>query len=194
MSRKYFQWNLIPRDNPDYCVVHERPDGMGAEDYRLGQGEPTTGVYPEDARIYMSDEESGIELPSFIGNTSSMLLTDHALKDAIAAVCGAKGFEYLPVSIYNHKKRCASDDYFIVNPLGSFDCLDQAKSVVKYLDGQVVNVKKIVIDAKKSEKLPPLFRLQQRPQVYIATDALVRKLVNTSPRPTNVFFTELPIG
>ena len=36
--------------------------------------------------------------------------------------------EYLPVLIYDQKKRCASSDYYIANILGSIDCLDHEKS------------------------------------------------------------------
>jgi hypothetical protein len=191
VDRKFFQLNLIPKKNPDYCFVNERPEGMGLHDYRLGNGEPATQYYPPDARIYMEDEEPGTELPSFIGNTAAMLLVDRALKEAVAKVCGTEHYEYLPVSIYDHKKRLASDQYFIINPLGSFDCANDKESHIVYQGTEVLIVRKLVLDAKKMEKAPHLFRLKQWPSRYIIDSVLAAALVEMDPRPTNVYFTEL---
>jgi hypothetical protein len=194
MSKRFFELDLTPRENPDYVFVHSRPDGMGAEDYRLGKGESTKGVYPKDARIYMDDDERGLELPSFIGNTSSMVLVEHAVKDAIEQLCGHKGYEYLPVSIYNHKKRLASADYFIINPIGTFDCLHKQKSEVDYFNGKVVSVDKKVLDSKKVKNAPYLFRLKEEPQCYLASEDFVKHLIALRPRPTNFSFLEIEVA
>jgi hypothetical protein len=40
--------------------------------------------------------------------------------------------EYLPVQILNHKKKLASKDYFILNPLSVVDCVDIEASEVEW--------------------------------------------------------------
>jgi len=39
--------------------------------------------------------------------------------------------EFLPIKIINHKGRVASDDYFVLNPLETVDCIDKEASSVE---------------------------------------------------------------
>jgi hypothetical protein len=45
---------------------------------------------------------------------------------------GVANVEYLPVQIINHKKKLASKDYFILNPLSVVDCIDVDASEVEW--------------------------------------------------------------
>ena len=45
---------------------------------------------------------------------------------------GVGNVEYLPVQILNHKKKVASKDYFLMNPLSVVDCIDVEASEVEW--------------------------------------------------------------
>jgi hypothetical protein len=183
----YFQINLMPRENSEYCFLHAYPEGLGIHTYKLAEGEPVGAEYPTDACIYMDPKEKGIELPSLIGNTCSMLLVDRPTKEVIEQINKAQT-QYLPVKIYNHKKRLASADYFIVNPLGTYDCLDTKQSGIEYEDGEVVDVDEeaLVLDRKKMKKAPALFRVREDPGIYVVSEDIVDAWIALEPRPTNV--------
>jgi hypothetical protein len=76
--------------------------------------------YPKD--IQLSDNLYG----------SSYLIVSRQLKESLVALTGSSNMEFLPVSILNHKDRVVSDEYYILNVLDKFDCIDQAKSVVEW--------------------------------------------------------------
>jgi hypothetical protein len=43
-----------------YPVLRSPPEGLGLSYYRVAKGAPIDDRYPADARVTMSDEESGI--------------------------------------------------------------------------------------------------------------------------------------
>lgn len=188
----YFQINLMPRKNSEYCFLRSYPEGLDIHTYKLGKGERLGAEYPADARIYMDPRERGIELPSLIGNTCCMLIVDRPMKEVLERLNKAP-VQYLPVRIYNHKKRLASADHFIVNPIGTYDCLDTEQSGIEYEDGEVVNVDEeaLVLDREKMKEAPALFRVREDPGIYVVNEDVVDAWIALDPRPTNVNIWEL---
>ena len=78
-----------------------------------------------------------------------------------------------------------SRDYFIVNPLGTFDCLDRKKSEIQFEGDEIVGIDKIVLDSKKMKDAPDIFRLPEAPSEYFVSQRLVTKL--QSLKPTNLY-------
>ncbi|WP_163997995.1 imm11 family protein [Pyxidicoccus caerfyrddinensis] len=182
--------NHRPTVDPDYCILDDFPEGLGLDSYKLGKGERVGKDYPKNARIYMTDDFSGIALPDLVSNTRNMLIVSKKVKESIERV--NKGpTEYLPVAIYNHKRRLASADYFIINPLGTFDCLDLKKSRIEYHEGDVVGVDEFVLDPKKLKKAPDLFRAREDPVAYFVSERLIGEWLDMEPRPTNIHFVDL---
>lgn len=67
--------------------------------------------------------------------------------------------EYIPVRIINHKKRLASDDYFVLNPLDVIDCIDKEASAVEWnaiSPGSISYCKGLIL---KENAIPAGFRL-----------------------------------
>jgi hypothetical protein len=190
---KYFRLNLMPRLNPDYCFLRDYPKALGLDTYKFGKGEEFGSDYPPDTRVDMSEREPGMKLPSLIGNTCNMLIVHREVKDVIAEV-NEGPTEYLPLRIYNHKKRLASDEYFIVNPLGAQDCLDLSASKIEYMGKKIVAVKSIVLDRKKLEKAPDLFRVREDTTVYVASQRLLKRIMMGERTMTNITADVLPVA
>jgi hypothetical protein len=186
---RFFSLNLIPSEDPGLAFLDGVPEGTRAVRYKMSKGYAMGADYPADARIYMSEEYPGFKLASFIGNTESLLILSTQVKEAIEQF-GVPQVEYLPVAIYNHKRRLASSDYFIVNPLGTLDCLHLEKSVIKYSGTDVIAVKKMVLDVRKVATPPGLFRVKEHPYTYVFSEPLIAKLIPL--KPTNLYFNELP--
>ena len=188
---KFFKLDKFGAMDPDECFLDNPPEGTDALTFRMAEGDRMGNDYPSDARIYMDNEHMGIRLTSIIGNTNSFLIVSREVKLAIEGSRVGK-IEYLPISIYNHRRRKATDDYFIINPIGSYDCLDLKASKIKYLKDKIVAVKEFVLDAKRLKDAPDLFRLKEDPRQYIISGRLVDDL--RALRATNLVVEELGIS
>lgn len=164
--QRCYRVDLMGELNDDtLCFFSNNIEDLGTGDVELFLGEPLGGKYPEDARIYMDAGHPGKKLSALIGNTNGIFIASRELKDVIEKHCGAS-VEYLPLSIYDHRKRLASKDYFVINPLVKVDCLDLQKSTYDVDDDDPTMFSDVepVIDRKKVENAPQLFRIQQSTQ------------------------------
>lgn len=167
----FYLLNGIPHVDPHYCFLDSWPEGTGAFTYRMAEGMRMGDKYPKAARQFMDAEHVGTGLPDFIGNTNSFLIVSRRMKEVIEAMVQWE-IEYLPFDLYDHKKKLASQDYFIINPIGAFDGLNLQKSVIEWHEGDIVGIDKFVLDKKKLEKAPHLFRIKEAPREYVMSQAL----------------------
>jgi len=191
----YLLEELGDANNQKLCFLDNFVDSIAAESWRVHMGEPLAPVYPPSACIFLTGEESGIKLSSFVGNAKSMFLVSSGLRDLIAEYV-TKNIEYLPVTICDHRKRPLGRDYFIVNPLGAIDCLDLKKSRVMYSKkdpAKIVQVRDYVLDRKKVKDAPQLFRLEHSRATYVIGPALARA-IQARKDITNVKWDELPFS
>jgi hypothetical protein len=188
---RYFKIDTMPKDTA-FAFTDDEPSGF-SKGYKLSSGDRVLDKdsYPADAAVRMSDA-FGRDLGGIIGNTQSLLIVSKALKDEIEQV-NADPVQILRVAILNHKKRIASGDYFVVNPIGHRDCLDLDASEIEFHDGDVVSVDKIVLSEEKLVGAPDLFRVKEDPSVYVASEHLVRRWIKSTPRPKNVYLIELTV-
>ena len=164
-------------NNTDLALTSGPPDGMKMHSYTLARGSPATPVYPKEARISLRKDHPGIKLSSLLGNTHNHLVVHSDMKEVIAAHCQGLEVEYLPVDLYDHRKRLYSRDYFFINPIGTRDCLDTVASGVELgPEGGVVRVGEYVLDPKKADALPVLFRIQEAPSTYVVSQVLADAL------------------
>lgn len=187
----FFQIETLgdPNDE-DLCMLRSGIEGLGAEDWRLFRGERIGPLYPAEARIFMSREERGMKVCDVLGNTDSMLIVSSALKAVIEKHCQGVDIEYLSFTLYDHRRRVHSRDYFIINPIGSLDCLDEIASRVKHgSQGAIVHVGEYVLDRAKVKEVPQLFRVAQWPSRYIIGLKLAQEIYDRNF--TNVLWTEL---
>lgn len=172
------------------CLLDSEPEGMGLESYYLAMGKKAAAFFPAEAKLHMSEEYPGLDTGSLIGNLKRFLLVDTKTRDIIARMCAGSEIEYLPFTLYNHKGRVHSRDYWFINPIGAFDCLDFKASQIEYLGQDIVRINERVLDPRKLEGAPDLFRIDRDPQRYVISERLVDAL--EASEPTNILVTELP--
>ncbi|WP_437323029.1 imm11 family protein [Sorangium sp. So ce381] len=161
----------------DLVLIEDPPRGMGMKSYCMARGVRAVPHYPENAKIDLREENPGIKLSSLLGNTESYLIVSSAMKDVIEQHCQGVDIEYLTFTLYDHRKRVYSRDYWIVNPIGAFDCLDEGASGVKYgKQGSVTKIEKLVLDRGKIDALPALFRVDKEVTEYIVRADLAQAL------------------
>ncbi|WP_163991469.1 imm11 family protein [Pyxidicoccus caerfyrddinensis] len=179
-------------DAPDLIMLEAEPEALGLEAHCAAVGKPIASAWPADARMQLSEENPGVRLTSLLGNTFNYLIVDAAVRDVIAQHCASVPIEYLPFTLIDHRGRVHSKDYFVVNPLGHRDCVDAAASDIQYLRGKVVGIRKLVLDPEKLRDAPALFRLEQKRQTYVVSQALADALRQHGF--TNIPLREIPVS
>ncbi|WP_082207042.1 imm11 family protein [Corallococcus macrosporus] len=187
---QYYLILLIPRENLQYCFVDNFPEGLGLVSYKLGHGEPLGADYPANARVYMAERYKGMQVPDLVENTCGMLIVSKRVKEVFERV-NQGPVEYLPVAIYNHKKRVASTDHFIINPIGTVDCLNLEASEIEYHNDKIVSVDNPVLDPAKLKTAPHLFRVREHSYSYLFSEVMFQALRALDPRPTNFVLDQL---
>jgi hypothetical protein len=164
-------------NDPSLCLIEDPPEGMGIHDYRLALGRPSKNHFPSNAKVYLRAENRGIKLSGIIGNTKGYFIGSSLVRKVVEQFCPGVEIEYMPFTLFNHKKRVHSTDYCFINPIGSFNCLNENASGIKYgADGEVVAVTQFVLDPKKVADAPDLFRIDKDPIRYVLKGRLAVEL------------------
>lgn len=180
--------------DPELCMLRSLVKEMGMTVSRFGLGKRARDVYPEHASIYMSDDSPGIKLLPLLGNTCNTLLVSSELRAVIEKHC-TNEIEYLPFTLYDHRKRVYSRDYCIVNPIGTFDCLDLKASDIVWGRAdptRISHVNEHVLDRKKVENAPQLFRVEKDPMTYVLRYELAKEI--SDRKFSNIFWKELKVN
>jgi len=188
---KYYRINTKPRVDMSNCFLRNTPEETRAYTYKMSWGEPVTGRYPENAIVYMDERNPGTKLPDLIGTVRSYLIVSKKFKDVIEGLCKKIEIEYLPLSIYDHKKKLASDNYFIINPIGTIDVMNRDKADILYQGDDVVSIKKFIFDPEKLKDEPHLFRVKEDPAYYFISQELALELKKASI--SNLFTFEVEV-
>ena len=182
------------QDEPSYCLLRRFPEGVNTKSYIFSKGVAAEADdFPADLRVYMSDGDGGRQVPDLVGNVYHWLIVSGRLKAAIGAI-NRGPVQYAPIRIFNHKRRLAADDYFVVNPIGTIDVVNEAKSEIEWLEGEVVGVDRYVLDPKKLGHAPDLFRLKHDPFEYVVSERMLDAWRKMTPKPTNVILEPLDQG
>ena len=180
-------------NNRALCLIKDPPQGIGLHNCCMVLGRKVADHFPKEAKIYLREESAGIKLSGILGNTKGYFIGSKKVTEAVKRLCAGWEIEYLPFTLFNQKKRVHSTDYFIINPIGGFDCLDEEACGIEYdSDGDVVLVKKFVLRRKKMESAPHLFRIDKRPAEYVMSQQLVSALKEAGV--TNIVGRKLPIN
>lgn len=96
---------------------------------------------------------------------------------------GLDSLEFLSVMIVNHKGRNVDDDYFIVNPSYTIDCIDIQSSEVKWnkiKSDLISSCKSLVLNAELVPESEVVFRPKYLPTVILIRADLAKKLTDAS--------------
>jgi len=181
----YYRINVHRREDDDFCFLTRPPDSINLLSSYIVKGRSASSRYPENVVAKMSPDRGGIYPSDIIANRNLCLIVESEIKEIIQEFCG-EHCEYLPVKIENHRGRIEKKNYFYINPLGSFDCLNKEESVIKYnSEGKVITVKHFVFDQKKMESLPDIFRVKESEKKYFINQRLVDEIKRRLPDVTN---------
>ena len=126
---KYFHLDSVgDTSNENFCFTDNEPDPI--DSYDLITGIRVADEYPDgigDVTLQLGEDAPGLELPSFVGNTDSMLIVNSEAAGVIQTH-DVGDIEVIPFKLINHKGRVHSDDYVFLNPIGTIDCLDMDKT------------------------------------------------------------------
>jgi len=190
----YFQIETCPTEDLSLCVLANAPKGTVAINHRMARGFPMGADYPADAQWAMCDRYKGIKLSTLITCVDRILVLLKPAMEIFRDI--GVPMECLPFTLLNHKGRVASKDYFIVNPLGTLDCLDIQKSDIEWLDdqvgGEVIHVYEHVLGPKKIANAPPVFRTKEDPYCIVLNETVAERL--RALNPTNVYLTEIEVA
>ncbi|MEZ6138541.1 MAG: hypothetical protein R3C53_26965 [Pirellulaceae bacterium] len=160
-------------NDPDLCIIDSAPEDIGLYDYCLSRGVRAAEHYPDDAKVFLQDSQPGIKLAGLIGNTLGYLILSTNGMRLIEEFCPDSEIEYLQFTLFNHKKRVHSSDYWFVNPIGGFDCLDEKASGVELdEDGEAEAIEEFVLAGEKLKDAPHLFRISLDPGEYVISREL----------------------
>lgn len=196
-KHRYFDLNTCYLKDHDLGLILYAPDKVQYIDYMLSWGERMGGLYPtdrSDACIFL-DPEYGMTLSGVMSNTCNHLIVSTQIKDVIrAAFADPQAVEIFPVAIYDQKKRLADDGYWYINPIGTVDCLDQRLSVIKRTEeGDVISVKKMVLDTRSIDPAVKLFRPKEAPSSYVIRHDLLMAIKDLNLPIPNIYVEELEV-
>lgn len=195
---EWFEIDLLPDENRDFVFLREPfPEEVRPYRYKIMEGSGRFDEeYPEEPKVYMSDNEPGMVLPDLIGTTQSALIVSKRVKEIMENEedVDMGPVEYLPIWIHNHKRRLASKDYFIINLQGSYDVVDEEASDIHRVNGQVVTINKLVFDARKCAEVPDLIRIDEEPERYFVNSNLMYFLTQVDPQLTNFMLYDVEVS
>ncbi len=179
------------------CILEKSPQPKEAAALKSQMmiGNPVAKDYPEDAAFHMTGDPGRLSLGGLVGNTMSLMIVQRGIKDLILSNDRAHALlECLPVSIFNHKKRLAGSDYFIINPLKPEDCLDLERSkIIRNQSGAVIKVEEFVLKRSKINPKRAVFRPMEDRYVYIAREDWLEKLDSLDLKFPNVSGTQVNV-
>jgi hypothetical protein len=176
MEKKMTYWALFPKIIDDGAVLSAVPK-EGPKGYKYKKGINLLQNYPDRDRAIMVFDQVNYpdqsKLYDILPALSSVLVVNSKVKDLLGSM-NINNIEYLPIRLWDHKKEPVSDDYYIVNPLGSVDFIDMEKSdyVMGALDDSNINdIDELVINYDKIPEDAKLFRAStMMDQLFIHDD------------------------
>ena len=141
-----------------YCTL----EGLLEVDdvFQIKEGSPRAQGFPEDARFNMNRQApKEVALADSLSNYENMVVVSKPLREHLEQKA-PPSVEYLPVSVYNHKRRLASADYCIVNPLAIVRGQLHDPSAGSHLAARADDHAGRVIEDQAGPDLRPAQRLQ----------------------------------
>jgi hypothetical protein len=158
--------------------VSDIPAGL-VRKYELLKGVPRLASWPKDLTVdFAKSRPEGMNLTDSVPNTFGWLLVSGRLK-ALLIEAGAADLEHLPVKVRNHKKRIASEDYWIENFLTFVEAVDRGQSAfdVDAADDELIFAfTRLVLLDSVARGGPPIFRLKEKPRLILVRDDLAQRI------------------
>ncbi len=169
-------WVLFPKSLDDGAVLSAVPES-GPKAYKYKKGNPLLQDYPaHDKAIMVFDSvhyPDQNKLYDIVPALDTVLVVNNRVKKVFDNL-NIDTVEYLPIRLWDHQKSPVSDDYYILNPLGSIDFIDMEKSeyAMGALDkSQIRDIDDLVVSMDKIPKEAKIFRATtMMDQIFIHDD------------------------
>lgn len=162
------------------------------DDFELQYGVSRLDNFTKEACFRMDPAfPKDIKLADNIQNIGGLIVVSKTLKQFVESY-KPLFTEFLPVTIYNHKDRIESSDYFILNPYQVIDCIEVDDSDIEWneIDPELISACfDLVLDEDRLDEKLLLFRPRYMPTVVLVREDLAEKLRKADF--TGLRFTEL---
>lgn len=176
-ARQYLIWEHS--GDPKLCTLSSLEN---VEDsYNLSYGVSRVEGFSTNALFRMSQEDRrAIKLVDDVRNEDFLIVASKQLKEFLELE-QLIDTEYLRVSIYDHKNRIVSDEYYIIHQVGTQDCIDVKKSRIVWNlinPEQIAEVERLVLDAARIQEDVKLFRAKYLPQAILLREDVAVRIMN----------------
>jgi hypothetical protein len=159
------------------CAIWELPEKMTKPHM------PAVGVRMDDEfsnglAFSMTKDVAGIQISDVIDNALAFLMGSKKLKELLAKHALAD-IEYLQFTLLNHKGRVASKDCFIMNVIGTVDCVDKDRTegeTSSLTPERYTEIERLFLDDDKINPDLKIFRITSMPELIIVREDLKEKI------------------
>jgi hypothetical protein len=190
---RYFLLHPMGNDqDKSLAFLDVEPPELGEHGYRLAVGKTMQPFYPSSVRFQLQPESPGIRLEDLLGNLMGYLIVREGVKRTIEENVAADGVEFFPFVLVNHRRRVHATNYWIVNPIGSIDCVNRDGSEIVYSVSSPeipLEIKKFLFDERRLDPSRHLFRVPDDPRQYFISEKLAALLQDRGV--SNLFVEEI---
>lgn len=145
------------------------------DDWKLLEGIRLKDEFPSSSKFTMDpDNPTGVTLTDSLYNLDEQIVASTRLRGLIERL-EVPAVEYLPVAVFNHKKRPVPEPYTIIHPVDPIDCLVLDACEPRWdriIKTNINRLKHLVIDESRIDPARLLFR----PKSYNSVVLTHRKL------------------
>lgn len=142
----------------------------------LGQGVRVGADFPSGSPWPLSRTWKGVRLNDFVSNKFGRLVVSERVRKILEAE--PIEIEWLPIRLFDQKKREIQAPYFVANLVGTVECIDVERSEFSRSSAfpdSIFILRRLILDRARVPENTPLFRLNQMPQTLIVRADLVEK-------------------
>lgn len=173
MEYRIWRHKLLP-------AVCQLDEFEGFEDVTLFEdGISLSDGFPSNVTMRMSDRfPDDVLLADNLANTNGVVVISQAMR-AFLEKENVPHVEYLPLTILDHRRRVASKEYFILNPVGLVDCLDVERCQPEWSvfdDGRIDHLKFFALEPSRIDEPRVLFRPRYFTKVVLIREDLAARI------------------
>ena len=170
MSKYYI---LYENKDPLYCVITDRLDSFGkiwypSEGLRMGE------FTPKNLKFHMNKDFNGTVPSDFIRNNMSYQLIVAKVKTILDQHTCVE-IEYIPFDLINHNGRSVEEECYIMNLIGTVDCVDREKTEgdeSPMEEGEYQFIDRLFLHEEKIGAEHNIFRIDAMPHLLIMREDL----------------------
>ena len=177
--QNYFIFHQVDID--ENCGLFKLPEDTEKFSYPVF-GKAFGDKLPEKLVFYMAPEFPGINIPDLVWNAFEYFIVSDKLKKILEVYLEKQQVEYIPCRIINHKGRVGADNYFVINIIGSVDCVDLKNTVASpgMRKGYISDIEKLNLFLDKIPRGMDIFRIKECPSIIIVSETLKKTLENNN--------------